>query len=225
MGAEVRHPPPQHSKTGSLRRNCSVRWQLWVAQWLALIQPVPLLRGEGEARHASRTLQARGCSRTMARASPETWIREEPGRASGATRRLLGRDAALDLLGRRRDHARMNKKNGFAFSVAALVSVLAHGQAPAPVPVFSPERFRAHVEFLADDLLEGRKTGTRGHEIAARYTASQFEASGLRPGGENGSWYQPITFQLTTRATEPAWLAINGPAGEQRFSHADNVLV
>ena len=119
----------------------------------------------------------------------------------------------------------MNKKNAFAFAVAALVTVLAHGQAPAPAPVFSPERFRAHVEFLADDLLEGRKTGTRGHEIAARYTASQFEASGLKPGGVNGSWFQPITFQLTTRGTEPAWLAINGPAGEQRFNHADNVLV
>ena len=29
------------------------------------------------------------------------------------------------------------------------------------------DRVRAHVEFLASDLLEGRETGTRGHEIAA----------------------------------------------------------
>ena len=37
---------------------------------------------------------------------------------------------------------------------------------------FSAERFKAHVTFLADDLLEGREAGTRGHEIAARYIAN-----------------------------------------------------
>ena len=49
---------------------------------------------------------------------------------------------------------------------------------------------RGHIEFLADDLLEGRGTGTRGHEIAAAYVASQFRSLGLQPAGENGSWYQ-----------------------------------
>src|SRR4051812_49684634 len=38
---------------------------------------------------------------------------------------------------------------------------------------------RAHMTLLADDMLEGRGTGTRGHEIAARYVAAQFEAMGL----------------------------------------------
>ena len=32
-----------------------------------------------------------------------------------------------------------------------------------------PERIRAHVRFLADDLLEGRGTGQRGGDIAAQY--------------------------------------------------------
>ncbi len=41
------------------------------------------------------------------------------------------------------------------------------------------ERLRAHMRFLSDDLLKGRGTGTRGHEIAARYVAAQFEAIGL----------------------------------------------
>ena len=81
------------------------------------------------------------------------------------------------------------------------------------------------LNFLQMTCSRDARPAARGHEIAARYTASQFEASGLKPGGVNGSWFQPITFQLTTRGTEPAWLAINGPAGEQRFNHADNVLV
>ncbi|MEI9850453.1 MAG: hypothetical protein WDN24_05850 [Sphingomonas sp.] len=53
---------------------------------------------------------------------------------------------------------------------------------------------KAHVDFLADDLLEGREAGTRGHEIAARYVATRFEAMGLRPGGIDGGWYQRIPF-------------------------------
>jgi Zn-dependent M28 family amino/carboxypeptidase len=62
--------------------------------------------------------------------------------------------------------------------------------APASVETPSAHRVRAHVEFLADDLLEGRGTGSRGHEIAAAYVASQFRSMGLEPDGENGSWYQ-----------------------------------
>ena len=59
-------------------------------------------------------------------------------------------------------------------------------------------RVQAHVQFLADDLLEGRGTGTRGHEIAAAYVASQFRAMGLEPGGENGSWYQWVPLRRAT---------------------------
>jgi hypothetical protein len=65
--------------------------------------------------------------------------------------------------------------------------------APAPAPTdqaAAAARVRGHIEFLADDLLEGRGTGTRGHEIAASYVASQFRALGLQPAGENGGWYQ-----------------------------------
>jgi len=39
-----------------------------------------------------------------------------------------------------------------------------------------PARIGAHMRFLADDLLEGRGTGTRGYMIASRYVASQYEA-------------------------------------------------
>lgn len=55
-----------------------------------------------------------------------------------------------------------------------------------------PEAIRAHMRFLADDLLEGRATGTRGHEIAARYMASEFEAMGLEPAGDNRTYFQRV---------------------------------
>jgi hypothetical protein len=66
----------------------------------------------------------------------------------------------------------------------------------APTPLQqSADRVHAHVEFLASDLLEGRDTGSRGHEIAAAYVAGQFRALGLQPAGENGSWYQWVPFR------------------------------
>ena len=76
------------------------------------------------------------------------------------------------------------------------------GKAPPSFPTFTPERFRAHVAFLADDLLEGRDTGSRGHDIAARYVAAQFESFGLQPGGTDGGWYQQVPLQKTSRGTD-----------------------
>lgn len=105
-----------------------------------------------------------------------------------------------------------------------ILSVHALAVAQDSSPQFSPEGVRAHVAFLADDLLEGRKTGTRGFEIAARYVAAQFEAYGLKPGGSDG-WFQEVTFQQTERGAQPGSVTINGPAGEQRWAHATEVMV
>jgi hypothetical protein len=62
-----------------------------------------------------------------------------------------------------------------------------------------PEALRADMRFLADDLLEGRGTGTRGHEIAARFMASEFEAMRLEPAGDNGTYFQSVPL----RSIEP----------------------
>ena len=58
-----------------------------------------------------------------------------------------------------------------------------------------PERIRAHVRFLSDDLLEGRGTGVRGGDIAARYIATQFEQMGLKPAGDDGTFLQKVNFK------------------------------
>ena len=56
------------------------------------------------------------------------------------------------------------------------------------------ERIRAHVKFLADDLLEGRGTGTRGGDLAANYIATQFALYGLQPAGDGGTYLQKVAF-------------------------------
>ena len=49
--------------------------------------------------------------------------------------------------------------------------------------------------FLADDLLEGRGTGTRGYQLAANYVRAQFEEMGLKPAGVNGTYFQNVRFR------------------------------
>jgi Zn-dependent M28 family amino/carboxypeptidase len=66
--------------------------------------------------------------------------------------------------------------------------------AAAALQSIDPERIRAHVKFLADDLLEGRGTGTRGGDIAANYIATQFALYGLKPAGDNGTYLQKVAF-------------------------------
>ncbi len=56
-------------------------------------------------------------------------------------------------------------------------------------------RIQAHLEFLADDLLEGRDTGSKGYDRAALYVATEFKKMGLQPAGDNGSFMQPVTFR------------------------------
>lgn len=63
---------------------------------------------------------------------------------------------------------------------------------PATSNNMLPAALRAHIEYLADDLLEGRGTGTRGHALAAAYVAAHFKQLGLAPAGDNGSYLQTL---------------------------------
>ncbi len=75
----------------------------------------------------------------------------------------------------------------------AMKALAASGDAAdGAMSVIRPEAIRAHMRFLADDLLEGRGTATRGHEIAAKYMAAQFEKMGLAPAGDNGAYFQRV---------------------------------
>src|ERR1700735_5829079 len=47
--------------------------------------------------------------------------------------------------------------------------------------VVKPEWVRAHEEFLASDVMEGRGSATRDEEITATYVASEFMGYGLKP--------------------------------------------
>jgi len=54
----------------------------------------------------------------------------------------------------------------------------------------------AHVQYLADDSMKGRLTGSDEYLKAAAYVVEQFKADGLQPAGVKGSYYQPVKFDV-----------------------------
>jgi Peptidase family M28/PDZ domain len=52
------------------------------------------------------------------------------------------------------------------------------------------EDLRKHLEFLANDEMKGRRTGSEEEQRAAEYITKHFEACGLKPAGDDKGWRQ-----------------------------------
>lgn len=74
-------------------------------------------------------------------------------------------------------------------------------------------RISAHVRYLADDLLEGRGPGVRGGDLAARYIATQFALDGLKPAGDDGSYFQNVNF-VGVQTQAPTTFAFQSGSGD-----------
>jgi hypothetical protein len=60
------------------------------------------------------------------------------------------------------------------------------------------EDMRGHLSFLSSDLLEGRRTPSRGLDLAAEYIAAQFRRAGLEPAGDDG-YFQTANWNMVER--------------------------
>lgn len=93
----------------------------------------------------------------------------------------------------------------------APVPAAAGSALPAGSPV-SSSRIRADVEFLADDLLEGREATTHGYDLAARYVAAALKAAGYAPAADDGTYFQQVPLIETTPGAASLRLTVNGTA-------------
>jgi Zn-dependent M28 family amino/carboxypeptidase len=66
----------------------------------------------------------------------------------------------------------------------------------------NPVAYQAHLQFLADDQLEGRAPATRGGDLAAKYIATQFQRLGLEPAGDSGSFFHRVPIIALTPSPE-----------------------
>ena len=118
-------------------------------------------------------------------------------------------------------------------SIALLVcaTVLASASAQSDYPPqqlldrVTAQGIRAHMEFLADDLLEGRGTGTRGYQLAANYVRAQFEQMGLEPAGEAGTYFQKVKFRQLTPVPERDSFVIRRANGQEKLVFEKDYLM
>ena len=108
-------------------------------------------------------------------------------------------------------------------------------RAPSPSPsVVSVDQVRRDIFILAADSMEGRGTGTRGGERAARWLAAEFAKAGLQPAGDSGTFLQrvplmrsPMSATGTPARVRPvsSWAAWDTIAPGQRITSANVVGV
>ena len=118
----------------------------------------------------------------------------------------------------------MALRNVFPFLFSILFFSLASAQSGSSefppkelLQQIRPEAIRAHMEFLADDLLEGRGTGTRGLQLAANYVRAQFEEMGLKPAGVDGSYFQNVPFRKIELLRDQCSLTLRRNGQEQKL--------
>ncbi len=98
----------------------------------------------------------------------------------------------------------------FLFAALVLICVCSIGQSQTGgTATTNPARgWWSHVQFLADDKLQGRDTGSEGHRAAAAYVAAAFEKAGLKPAGAAAGFMQSVKFISRRIIEEQSSLAL-----------------
>lgn len=103
------------------------------------------------------------------------------------------------------------------FLLLSLVAApLVAQQEPAPVRNAAATITAADIErrlwIIAHDSMGGRDTPSRGLDMTAQYVADEFRRFGLRPGGDNGTFFQ--RYSIETRALDAAGsqIMVHGPS-------------
>ena len=112
-----------------------------------------------------------------------------------------------------------------ASSGAQELSPVDQAAADAAMKVIRPEAIAAHMRFLSDNLLEGRQTGARGHEIAAHYVATELESMGLAPAGVNGTWFQPVPLRKVDLVPEQSSFELVRDGKKQTLAFAEDYIM
>ncbi len=117
-----------------------------------------------------------------------------------------------------------------------IVSLLLAGPAFAQTPVISaeaqktaksvqPKNIEAHMRYLADDKLAGRKPGTLGYELAAQYVEKQFTTLGFAPAGQNGTFWQAVPLRKAQVREEASSMSIRHNGLEQPLTYGKNFIL
>jgi len=93
---------------------------------------------------------------------------------------------------------------------AALLLICATAIAQTTSDQQCGDQWWAHVRVLADPAMKGRLTGSEEYLKAAAYVVDQFKQWGLKPAGVNGTYYQPVRFDVQRVVAEKSRLTLIG---------------
>ncbi len=100
--------------------------------------------------------------------------------------------------------------------VAALLTCAAAPLVAADVSSeTSAARMKKDLTFIASDACEGRGVTTKGINLAADYIVEQFKAIGLKPGGIDGTYFQPFTMRGIAKLLDGSSVILRGPQGQE----------
>src|SRR5215468_3012758 len=81
----------------------------------------------------------------------------------------------------------------------------------------------AHIQFLADDKLQGRDVGSDGYREAVKYVAGKMETYGLKPAGNDG-YLQNVKFETRQLVDDQTSLAIVREGTTTTLERADATI-
>src|SRR5262249_36054827 len=73
-------------------------------------------------------------------------------------------------------------------------------------------RLKREVAFRASDECEGRGPASKGLVLAGDYIANEFKKAGLKPGGVDGTYFQPYAI-AGSKLDAPAQFTLKSPTG------------
>jgi hypothetical protein len=103
----------------------------------------------------------------------------------------------------------------FLFFVFSLLVAGVGAQPPAPARAglnsIDAAELKDWLSYVASDQLQGRQLYTEGLGLAAAYIADHLEAWGVKPGGEDGSYFQAVKIRsIRTSSNASVTLEVNG---------------
>ena len=105
----------------------------------------------------------------------------------------------------------MKKFTGIYFLTAALfIAQSAVAQQNSKEDEKTLNNIKASIGFLADDKLEGRRTGSAGEKLAYEYIENGFKKAGLLAGSTNNSFIQEFDVNDGLAVSKPTSLTIAG---------------
>ena len=105
-------------------------------------------------------------------------------------------------------------------AAAVLIEIAALSAQPSKAPGLESirkEEMRADLVFLASDAMRGRLTDTPENRLAAEWIAARFERLGLKPAGDNNTYYQHYNLMTASLGADNQLLAADAPVSNQDF--------